>query len=221
MLVYMATHFPRLTPPLLQMNPWVIAPYSVTPVASLLTRCVASGVLSQEDVDTVPREPHVFSPNLLEAEQHITMERELDKINLEMELLKLEKESADVTHKFYLSQRFTSLQQFTSHLQDVLREQASLRRRLMKPLCQTNLPIEADLHRYVVEVMRMAVDFIENLEAKMNTVRTIPTIDDSMSNLNNCVAQLLAQVTEVERLSNQVLQWRSQNSSTSINDITT
>ncbi|KAK6307483.1 HAUS augmin-like complex subunit 2 isoform X2 [Coregonus clupeaformis] len=203
------------------MNPWVIAPYSVTPVASLLTRCVASGVLSQEDVDTVPREPHVFSPNLLEAEQHITMERELDKINLEMELLKLEKESADVTHKFYLSQRFTSLQQFTSHLQDVLREQASLRRRLMKPLCQTNLPIEADLHRYVVEVMRMAVDFIENLEAKMNTVRTIPTIDDSMSNLNNCVAQLLAQVTEVERLSNQVLQWRSQNSSTSINDITT
>ncbi|CAB1331187.1 unnamed protein product, partial [Coregonus sp. 'balchen'] len=41
---------------------------------------------------------------------------------------------------------------------------------------------------YVVEVMRMAVDFIENLEAKMNTVRTIPTIDDSMSNLNNCVS---------------------------------
>ncbi|CDQ62674.1 HAUS augmin-like complex subunit 2 isoform X2 [Oncorhynchus mykiss] len=203
------------------MNPWDIAPYSVTPVASLLTRCVASGVLSQEDVDSVPREPHIFSPHLLEAEQLITMERELDKINLEMELLKLEKESADVTHKFYLSQRFTSLQQFTSHLQDVLREQASLRRRLMKPLCQTNLPVEADLHRYVVEVMRMVVDFIENLEAKISTVRSIPTIDDSMSNLNNGIAQLLAQVTEVERLSKQILQWRSQNSSTSINDITT
>lgn len=210
-----------MTPPLLRMNPWDFAQYSVTPVASLLTRCVASGVFSQEDVDSVPREPHVFSPHLLEAEQHITMERELDKINLEMELLKLEKESADVTHKFYLSQRFTSLQQFTSHLHDVLREQASLRRRLMKPLCQTNLPVEADLHRYVVEVMRMVVDFIENLEAKISTVRSIPTIDDSMSNLNNGVAQLLAQVTEVERLSKQILQWRSQNSSTSINDITT
>uniref|UniRef100_A0AAZ3QE66 Uncharacterized protein n=1 Tax=Oncorhynchus tshawytscha TaxID=74940 RepID=A0AAZ3QE66_ONCTS len=171
------------------MNPWNIAPYSVTPVASLLTRCVASGVLSQEDVDSVPREPHVFSPHLLEAEQLITMERELDKINLEMELLKLEKESADVTHKFYLSQRFTSLQQFTSHLQDVLREQASLRRRLMKPLCQTNLPVEADLHRYVVEVMRMVVEFIENLEAKISTVRSIPTIDDSMSNLVSSFSQ--------------------------------
>uniref|UniRef100_A0A4W5P7V8 HAUS augmin like complex subunit 2 n=1 Tax=Hucho hucho TaxID=62062 RepID=A0A4W5P7V8_9TELE len=189
------------------MNPWVIAPYSVTPVASLLTRCVASGVLSQEDVDSVPREPCVFSPHLLEAEQLITMERELDKINLEMELLKLEKESADVTHKFYLSKRFTSLQQFTSHLQDVLREQASLRRRLMKPLL------------YLFELM--VVDFIENLEAKISTVRTIPTIEDSMSNLNNGIAQLLAQVTEVERLSKQVLQWRSHNSSTSINDITT
>lgn len=38
---------------------------------------------------------------------------------------------------------------------------------------------------------------------------------------NNGIAQLLAQVTEVERLSKQILQWRSQNSSTSINDITT
>uniref|UniRef100_A0A8C7HBL0 HAUS augmin like complex subunit 2 n=1 Tax=Oncorhynchus kisutch TaxID=8019 RepID=A0A8C7HBL0_ONCKI len=188
------------------MNPWDIAPYSVTPVASLLTRCVASGVLSQEDVDSVPREPHVFSPHLLEAEQLITMERELDKINLEMELLKLEKESADVTHKFYLSKWGCSMY---------------LRRRLMKPLCQTNLPVEADLHRYVVEVMRMVVEFIENLEAKISTVRSIPTIDDSMSNLNNGIAQLLAQVTEVERLSKQILQWRSQNSSTSINDITT
>ncbi|XP_010893130.2 HAUS augmin-like complex subunit 2 isoform X1 [Esox lucius] len=201
------------------MNPWDLAPYSVTPVASLLTKCVTSGVLSQEDVDTVPREPNVFSPHLLQAEQLITMDRELDKINLEMELLKLEKESADVTHKFYLSQRFASLQQFTSHLQDLLREQASLQQRLMKPLCQTNLPIQADLHRYVVEVMKMVVDYIENLEAKINTVRTIPTIDESISNLNNGVVQLLAQVTEVERLSKQVLQRRCQNSSTSINDI--
>ncbi|KAL0968946.1 hypothetical protein UPYG_G00220320 [Umbra pygmaea] len=200
------------------MNPWELASFSVTPVASLLTRCVASGVLSQEDIDTVPRDPHVFSPRLIETEQLITMNRELDKINLEMELLKLEKESADVTHKFYLSQRFTSLQQFTTHLQDVLRDQASLQQRLIKPLCQTNLPIEADLHRYVVELMKLMVDFIENLEAAINTVRTIPTVDESISSLNNGVAQLLSQVSDVERLSKQVMQWRSQNSSTSIND---
>ncbi|CAB1335476.1 unnamed protein product, partial [Coregonus sp. 'balchen'] len=39
------------------------------------------------------------------------------------------------------------------------------------------------LTRVVVEVMRMVVDFIENLEAKINTVYTIPAIDESMSNL--------------------------------------
>ncbi|XP_046874187.1 HAUS augmin-like complex subunit 2 [Hypomesus transpacificus] len=196
------------------MNPaWELTPYWVTPVASVLSRCVATGVLSQADLDTVPKEPHVFSTHLQEAEQLISMERELDKVNLETELLKLEKESADVTHKFYLSQRFSALQEFTSHLQDVLREQASLRQRLMKPLCQTNLPVEADLHRYVVEVIKMVVDFIGNLETSMNIVRTIPTVDDSMNKLNNGLAQLLAQVAEVEKLSKQILQWRTHHSS--------
>lgn len=44
-------------------------------------------------------------------------------------------------------------------------------------------------YRYVVEVMRMVVDFIENLEAKISTVRSIPTIDDSMSNLVSSFSQ--------------------------------
>lgn len=196
------------------MNPWdwELTPYSVTPAASVLSRCVVTGGLSQADLDAVPKEPHVFSTHLQEAEQLISLKRELDNVNLETELLKLEKESADVTHKFYLSQRFSALQEFTCHLQDVLREHASLRQRLMKPLCQTNLPIEADLHRYVVEVIKMVVDFIGNLETSMNTVRMIPTIGDSMNNLNNGLAQLLAQVVEVEKLSKQVLQWKTHHS---------
>lgn len=196
------------------MNPWdwELTPYSVTPAASVLSRCVVTGALSQADLDAVPKKTHVFSTHLQEAEHLISIKRELDKVNLETELLKLEKESADVTHTFYLSQRFSALQEFTRHLQDVLREQASLRQRLMKPLCQTNLPIEADLHRYVVEVIRMVVDFIGNLETSMNTVRMIPTIDDSMNKLNNGLAQLLAQVAEVEKLSKQVLQWKTHHS---------
>jgi len=42
-----------------------------------------------------------------------------------------------------LGQRFASLQQFTSHLQEVLRDQTILLERLTKPLCQQNLPIQA------------------------------------------------------------------------------
>ncbi|XP_056152229.1 HAUS augmin-like complex subunit 2 [Lampris incognitus] len=190
------------------MNPWAPSPYAVTPVAVMLARCVARGLLSQEDVDSVPKETYAFSSHLQETEQQMKSKRRLNEVLLEIDLLKLEKENADVTHQFYLSRRFVALQKFTSHLQEVLREQTILRQRLMKPLCQTNLPIHADLHRYVVDLIKMVVDFIETLEKHMTTVRTIPTVSDAMVKLNNALTQLLAQVTEVEKLSEQVIQWR-------------
>ncbi|CAL8273874.1 unnamed protein product [Merluccius merluccius] len=106
------------------------------------------------------------------------------------------------------ARRLEDLQVFASHLQELLREQSSLRQRLMKPFCQTNLPIEAHLHRYVVELIRMVLDFMENLEGHMNTVRTLPSLADNVAKLNSGLAQLLAQVSEVEQLSQQVLQWK-------------
>ncbi|XP_048831114.1 HAUS augmin-like complex subunit 2 isoform X5 [Brienomyrus brachyistius] len=163
---------------------------------------------SVSDLEAVPRESNVFSHHLVEAERVVCMNNETDNKRLEIELLKLEKETADVTHTFYLSQKFTALQQFTSHLQAVLREQRNLRQRLMKPLCQQNLPVEASLHRYVVELIDMAVDLIKNLESKMMTTRTIPNINHKMTSLDNVLAQLLTQVTDVQELSRQILQWK-------------
>ncbi|XP_066540157.1 HAUS augmin-like complex subunit 2 [Hoplias malabaricus] len=189
---------------------WDPSPYSVTPAARVLARCVSSGIMSQNELDALPQEPEVFSFRLLEAEQLNRVRHEIDQLSLDLELLRLEKNSADMTHNHYLSQRFASVQQFTSHLQDILREQTSLRQRLMKPLCQQNLPIQADLHRYVVELMAMVLEFIENLEMKIKLVRSIPTTDESLSNLNNAITQLLAQVTEVESLSKQLLQHQDQ-----------
>uniref|UniRef100_A0A673FSF4 HAUS augmin-like complex subunit 2 n=2 Tax=Sinocyclocheilus rhinocerous TaxID=307959 RepID=A0A673FSF4_9TELE len=137
-----------------------------------------------------------------------SMEKNTMKANLALELLKLERASADVTHTHYLSQRYASLQQFTSHLQEVLREQTVLQERLTKPLCQQNLPIHADLHRYVVELMGMVVEFIQNLEVKIKMVQAIPKTDSYRSNLNSAITQLLAQGTEVENLYKQVLKRR-------------
>ncbi|KAM4625644.1 HAUS augmin-like complex subunit 2 [Polymixia lowei] len=194
------------------MNLWDFAQYSVTPVANILTRCVVNGVLSQEEIDSAPRDSHAFSCHLQEVEQQIKSKKQLDKLQLEVELLKSEKESADVTHRFYLNQRFEAVQQFTSHLQEVLRDQRSLRQRLMSPLCQSSLPVQADLHRYVVEVIRMVVHFIENLETHLTGVRTAPSVHHSMAKLNNALSQLLVLVGEVENLSKQVLQWKSHHS---------
>ncbi|TSQ46659.1 HAUS augmin-like complex subunit 2 [Bagarius yarrelli] len=136
------------------MDSWELSPYSVTPAAKVLARCVASG------------------------------------------------------------QRFASLEQFTSHLQEVLREQTSLRQRLMKPLCQQSLYIQCYKrksasvihHRYVVTLISMVIEFIQTLEMKMKMVQSIPVADESLHNLNNGMTQLLAQVTEVEILTKQVLQ---------------
>ncbi|MBN3298803.1 HAUS augmin-like complex subunit 2 [Amia ocellicauda] len=190
------------------MNPWDPAPYSVTAAAQLLARCVASGALSEENLESIPRDTNVFSPHLLEAEQAAAMRREIDEKSLEVELLQLEREGADVTHCFYLAQKFEAIQQFTTHLQEVLREQRSLRQRLMKPLCQQNLPIEANLHRYVVQILSMAANFIETLESSVKATRSIPTIGPSMTNLDHALAQLLSMVAEVEELYKQVLDWK-------------
>ncbi|KAI7804614.1 HAUS augmin-like complex subunit 2 [Triplophysa rosa] len=192
------------------MNPWDPNIYTVTPAAKILARCVAAGTMTQEELKAVPQESEVFSSSLLEVDQLNRIKQDLDQTNLDLDLLKLERDGADVTHSHYLSQRFASLQQFTSHLQDVLREQTVLRERLTKPLCQQNLPIQADLNRYVVELMGMVVEFIQNLEVKIKMVRAIPTTEDSLSSLNNARTQLLAQVTEVENLYKQVLKRRSQ-----------
>ncbi|TKS86253.1 HAUS augmin-like complex subunit 2 [Collichthys lucidus] len=205
-----------------KMHQWDLCPFSVTPAASLLSRCVSRGVLSQEEIDsTSSRLSPTFSSHLHEAEQRIRRQRMLDELQLEMELLKMEKESADVTHRFYLTRRFQTLQMFCGHLQDLLKDQNSLRQRLMKPLGRTNLPVQAHLHRFVVDVVKMLLDFIETLEEKLISVRCSPTTRDRLTQLNASLAQLLAHVAEVESLSNQVLRWKEVRSSSMLSDSST
>lgn len=130
------------------MSQWDLSPFSVTPAAGLLSRCVTRGIVSQEAIDSASSGlSPAFSPYLHEAEQRIRMQRQLDELQLEAELLKTEKKSADVTHTFHLTRRFHLLQVFCGHLQDVLKEQSGLRQRLMRPLGRTNLPVQAHLHR--------------------------------------------------------------------------
>ncbi|KAF7641298.1 hypothetical protein LDENG_00285930 [Lucifuga dentata] len=191
-----------------------LSPFSVSPAASLLSRCVSRGILSQEKIDSASsRQSPAFSSQLYQAEQQIRMKRQVEELQVELELLKVEKQSADVTHSLHLIGRFQLLQVFCSHLQDVLKEQSSLRQRLMRPLGCTNLPVHAHLHRFVVDVMDMLLDFIQKLEEKLSSVRCSPTASECLVQLNTSFAQLLAQVAEVESLSNQVLQWKEVRSS--------
>ncbi|XP_040916064.1 HAUS augmin-like complex subunit 2 [Toxotes jaculatrix] len=190
------------------MYQWDLSPFSVSPAASLLSRCVSRGALSQEELDSASiRRSPTFS-HLHEAEQQIRMQRQLDEVQLEAELLQIQRTSADVTHTFYLTHRFQMLQMFCGHLQDLLNHQNSLRQRLMTPLGRTNLSVVAHLHRSVVEAVKMLLDFIETLEEKLDSVHSCSSTGERITQLNTSLAQLLAQVAEVQSLSSQVLQWK-------------
>uniref|UniRef100_H3C2E4 HAUS augmin like complex subunit 2 n=1 Tax=Tetraodon nigroviridis TaxID=99883 RepID=H3C2E4_TETNG len=194
---------------LLKMRHWELCPFSVTPAAAVLSRCVSRGALAQELLDSASTGLRpTFSPQLQEAEERIRMQKHLDELRLKVELLNLEKKSADVTHKFHLARRFQVLQMLCTHLQNVLKNQSSLRQRLMRPLGRTNLPIQAHLHRFVVDLVDMLPNFIRKLEEMVASLRRSPTAEEHLAQLDTSLAQLLARVVEVEDLSDQVLRWQ-------------
>lgn len=132
---------------------------------------------------------------------------------MEMEMLRAEKRSADVTHHVHLARRFQSMQMFCVHLQDLLKEQNNLRQKLMKPLGQTYLSVHAHLHRSLVDSLQMLLSFMDTLEETLTSVRNIPTAGERLAQLDSSLVQILAQVARVENLTNQVLQWKEVRSS--------
>ncbi|NXL93227.1 HAUS2 protein, partial [Alectura lathami] len=83
----------------------------------------------------------------------------------------------------FIGQKCQILEDMNRHLEAVLKEKRRLRQRLLKPICQETLPIKADFHKYVVELLTEAVAFIEKLESHLQAVRKIPQIPTFMENL--------------------------------------
>ncbi|MEE6492581.1 hypothetical protein FKM82_016607 [Ascaphus truei] len=156
-------------------NPW--DPVQPTAAALLLEKCLGSGVLTKEILDRTRQESSCFS-HVGELERISDIKAEINQKSLELELLRLEQETADVAHPLFLSQKCQALQAMNSHLEAVLKEKRTLRQRLAKPLCQENLPIEASYHRFLAELLTLAVNFIEKLEVYLQTIQTIPGIPD-------------------------------------------
>ncbi|XP_032031905.2 HAUS augmin-like complex subunit 2 isoform X2 [Hylobates moloch] len=153
-------------------NPW--DPASAPNGAGLvLGHLIASGMVNQEMLNMSKKTASCFV-NFTRLQQITNIQAEIYQKNLEIELLKLEKDTADVVHPFFLAQKCHTLQSMNNHLEAVLKEKRSLRQRLLKPMCQENLPIEAVYHRYMVHLLELAVTFIERLETHLETIRNIP-----------------------------------------------
>ncbi|EHB01230.1 HAUS augmin-like complex subunit 2 [Heterocephalus glaber] len=76
--------------------------------------------------------------NFSRLQQTTNIQAEPYQKSLEIELLELEKETADIVHPSYLAEKCHTLQSTKSHLEAVLRKRY-LRQKLLKPMCQENL----------------------------------------------------------------------------------
>uniref|UniRef100_A0A3Q3F9X9 HAUS augmin like complex subunit 2 n=1 Tax=Kryptolebias marmoratus TaxID=37003 RepID=A0A3Q3F9X9_KRYMA len=179
------------------MHQWDSSLFSVTPAASLLSRCVSVGAASQV---------RTLCLRSLTASRYNKCFLYLVQLQLQLELLKIDQQSADVAHVFHLAQKNEKLQTLGNHLLDLLKEQKILRQRLMKPLARTNLPVMAHLHSFVVKTVQLMMDFIECLEEKLRSAQNRASTAD-------CLALL---VTETETLSSRILRWKNSSSLTSV-----
>ncbi|XP_025774804.1 HAUS augmin-like complex subunit 2 isoform X1 [Herpailurus yagouaroundi] len=170
---------------------------------------VSAGELSSEMLNISKKSASCFV-NFSRLQQMTNIQAEIYQKNLEIELLRLEKDAADVIHPSFLAQKCNALQNMNNHLEAVLKEKRSLRQRLLKPMCQENLPIEAVYHRYMVHLLELAVTFIERLENHLETIRNIPHLDENLKKMSKALAQMDILVTETEELAENILKWQEQ-----------
>ncbi|XP_012784845.2 HAUS augmin-like complex subunit 2 [Ochotona princeps] len=175
----------------------------------LLNHLVASGIVTEEMLNISKKTDPCFV-NFSRLQKITNLQAEIYQKNLEIELLELEKDTADIVHPSFLAEKCHSLQSMNNHLEAVLKEKRSLRQRLLKPMCQENLPIEAVYHRSMVHLMELAVTFIEKLETHIETIRNIPHVDANLKKMSQALAKMDILVTETEQLAENILKWREQ-----------
>nr|XP_045013109.1 HAUS augmin-like complex subunit 2 [Jaculus jaculus] len=189
-------------------NPW--DPASAPNAAGqLLDRLVASGIVTEEMLNISKKRAPCFV-NFSRQQQISDIQAEIYQKSLEIELLELEKDTADLVQPSYLAEKCHILQSMNSHLEAVLKEKRSLRQRLLKPMCQENLPLEAIYHRSMVHLVELAVTFIERLETHLETIRNVPHLDASLKKMNKALANMDVLVAKTEELAENILTWREQ-----------
>ncbi|XP_053330858.1 HAUS augmin-like complex subunit 2 [Spea bombifrons] len=188
-------------------NPW--DPVQPTAASALIEKCLGCGVLTQNELDQTQQEFVCFS-RVDDVAKISDIKAEINQKSLELELLKLEQKTADITHPVFLSKKCQVLQVMNSHLEAVLKEKRTLRQRLAKPLCQENLPIEASYHRSAAELLTLAVNFIEKLEVYLQSIQAIPKIPESANNMDNALVKMECLEAEIEEVTERILLWREE-----------
>ncbi|KAM8920852.1 HAUS augmin-like complex subunit 2 [Pelodytes ibericus] len=189
-------------------NPWDLT----LPVAGslMLQELLSRGLVTQDELDRTRPEPGPCFSRVEEMEKIVKIKAEIRQKSLELQMLQLEKETADLAHAFYLGQKLQAIQAMNTHLQRVLKEKQEISQRLAKPQYQENLPIEASCHRSVTELLSMAVNFINKLDFYLQTVKSVPRIPEAACSMDTSLIQMNSLQSEVEAMSELILSWRDE-----------
>ncbi|XP_041069878.1 HAUS augmin-like complex subunit 2 isoform X1 [Carcharodon carcharias] len=192
-------------------NPW--EPVVANPAACFLERCVGRGLLTQDILELNKIEfgntvPFVQRFRLIDEISHTRAE--LEQKSLELKLLKLQNDTADITHPVCLTEKYSRLQLMNSHLEAILQVTVSLKQRLVQPICHQCLPVEANCHRYVSELLPMMVKFIEKLDSNLQLIRSTPRVSVKVKLMENLVARMASEVLELKEVMDFIMRWREQ-----------
>ncbi|XP_067895833.1 HAUS augmin-like complex subunit 2 [Heterodontus francisci] len=192
-------------------NPW--DPTAPNPAACFLERCLGKGLLTQDILDLNKVEfgntvPFVQRFRLIDEVSHTRAE--LEQKSLELKLLQLQNDTADIAHPMCLAEKYSELQSMNSHLEAILQEKVSLKQRLVQPICHQCLPVEANCHRYVSELLPMMIKFIEKLDSNLQLLKTIPQVTEKVRMMENLVARMVSEVLELKEVMEFIVKWREQ-----------
>ncbi|XP_045439453.1 HAUS augmin-like complex subunit 2 isoform X4 [Pipistrellus kuhlii] len=62
----------------------------------------------------------------------------------------------------------------------------------------------------MVQLLELAVTFIEKLETHLETIRNIPHLNTNLKKMSKALAKMDILVTETEELAENILKWREQ-----------
>uniref|UniRef100_G1PZH2 Uncharacterized protein n=1 Tax=Myotis lucifugus TaxID=59463 RepID=G1PZH2_MYOLU len=135
------------------------------------------------------------------------IQAEINQKNTEIELLRLEKDTADV-HPSFLAQERRAWQSMNNPLAAVLKEKWSLRQRQS----QENLPIGGVYHRDLVHLLEVGSNFsMRDLETHLDTIRNIPRLDANITTMSKALAKMDILVNETEEYeAENTFKWQEQ-----------
>ncbi|XP_073921853.1 HAUS augmin-like complex subunit 2 isoform X2 [Castor canadensis] len=68
----------------------------------------------------------------------------------------------------------------------------------------------------MVNLLELAITFIERLETHLETIRNIPHLDANLKKMSQALAKMDILVTETEELAENILKWREQQKEVSL-----